>query len=121
MDPIAQPLDKLMTQLGLANADLVNASTEQLTFKMVAKGRKGKRLTPNVQDKILKALLTAKPDLDLRRRDLFRYEPADEAGIGAYEVNTRKRTIKYMGESQKSAIRNIWRVKKKSRNKHRAN
>ncbi len=50
------PLDELMTELGLSNADLVKASTEQLTFKMVQKARKGKPLTPNVQNKILAAL-----------------------------------------------------------------
>jgi hypothetical protein len=70
---IPQPLDEWMTKLGLVNADLVNASTEQLTFKMVQKGRKGRRLTPNVQAKILRALLTVKTDLKLKLRDLFRY------------------------------------------------
>ncbi len=45
-----------MTRLGLSNADLVKASTEQLTFKMIQKARKGKPLTPNVQNKILAAL-----------------------------------------------------------------
>ena len=69
-----QPLDILMTQLGLTNADLVNASTEQLSFKMVSKGRKGRRLTPNIQDKILAALLKVKPQLKLRRRDIFMYD-----------------------------------------------
>ncbi|MDO8730372.1 MAG: hypothetical protein Q7J69_04220 [Candidatus Omnitrophota bacterium] len=50
------PLDELMTERGLSNADLVKASTEQLTFKMVQKARKGKPLTPNVQNKIIAAL-----------------------------------------------------------------
>ncbi len=63
-----------MSQLGISNADIVRASTEQLTFKMVQRGRKGRRLTPNIQDKILKALLTVKPELKLGRRHLFRYE-----------------------------------------------
>lgn len=64
-----------MIQLGVSNADLVNASTEQLTFKMVNKGRKGRRLAPKIQEKILKAFLTLKPESKLRRRDLFLYEP----------------------------------------------
>jgi len=55
------PLDELMTELGLSNADLVKASTEQLTFKMVQKARKGKPLTPNVQNKILAALKVLLP------------------------------------------------------------
>lgn len=79
-DNIPQPLDTIMTQLGISNADLVNASTEQLTFKMVNKGRKGRRLAPKIQEKILKALLTLKPESKLRRRDLFLYEP-DESVV----------------------------------------
>ena len=55
---MAQSLNDLMTERGLSNADLVKASTEQLTFKMVQKARKGKPLTPNVQKKILAALRT---------------------------------------------------------------
>ena len=66
-----QPLDALMTQLGLTNAQLVHASTAQLSFKMVQKARKGRRLSPNMQTKILAALLTIKPDLNLRPQDLF--------------------------------------------------
>ncbi len=50
-----------MTELGLSNADLVKASTEQLTFKMVQKARKGKPLTPNVQNKINGALKVLVP------------------------------------------------------------
>lgn len=68
-----QPLDGLMTRLGLTNADLVRASAEQLTFKMVQKGRKGRRLTPNVQGKILRAFLAVKPELNLKLGDLFKY------------------------------------------------
>ncbi len=75
---LPQPLDLLMTKLGLTNANLVDASTEQLSFKMVQKGRKGKRLTPNIQEKILNALMKLKPDLKIRRRELFHY-PMDES------------------------------------------
>ena len=49
-------LEKIMAELSLKNNDLVKASAEQLTHKMVAKARKGKPLTPNVQMKILNAL-----------------------------------------------------------------
>ena len=120
-----QPLDTLMVQLGLSNADLVKASTEQLSFKMVQKGRKGRRLTINVQEKILKALLAAKPDLKVRRRELFHYEPDEfvvtqisdamaliaakkikypqyvdllvEAGIGRYAVDVAAHRITFYG------------------------
>ena len=66
-----QPLDTLMTRLELTNADLVKASTEQLTFKMVQKGRKGRPLTRNVQNKILRAFQTVKPDAAKKLADLF--------------------------------------------------
>ena len=65
------PLDVLMTRLGLTNAQLVQASTEQLTFKMVQKARKGRALSPNIQAKILAALLTVNPGVNVTRLDLF--------------------------------------------------
>lgn len=68
-----QPLDEVMTRLGVSNADLVEASTEHLTFKMVHKGRKGRRLTLNVQTKILQALHALKPEAGLTLADLFNY------------------------------------------------
>ncbi len=51
-----QPLARIMDANGLVPRDLVTASTEQITHKMVARARKGRRLTPNVQNKILTAL-----------------------------------------------------------------
>ncbi len=54
-----QPLNKIMEELALKNHDLVAASTEGLTHKQVQKGRKGRRLTRNIQDKIVLALSTA--------------------------------------------------------------
>jgi uncharacterized protein YbcV (DUF1398 family) len=92
-----QPLDAIMIEYGLTNADLVKASTEQLTFKMVQKGRRGRRLTSNIQDKILTALMTAKPELKLRRRDLFRYEPNETVveQIRSAIAQVRAKQIKY--------------------------
>ena len=51
-----QPLDAIMEEQGFKNHDLVAASKEGLTHKQVQKGRKGRRLTRNVQDKIIAAL-----------------------------------------------------------------
>jgi len=51
-----QPIAALLTSLNLKSHDLVAASTEQITHKMVARACKGRRLTPNVQRKILNAL-----------------------------------------------------------------
>ena len=51
-----QPLAAILTARQLRAHDLVAASTEQITHKMVARATKGRRLTPNVQGKILRAL-----------------------------------------------------------------
>lgn len=51
-----QPVARLLTAHGLRAQDLVAASDEQLTHKMVARASKGRRLTPNVQGKVLRAL-----------------------------------------------------------------
>lgn len=54
-----QPLSALLAELGLKSNDLVAASTEQITHKMVVRGCKGRLLTKNVQAKLLRALNTA--------------------------------------------------------------
>ena len=68
-----QPLDVLMIRLNLTNADLIKSSTSQLTFKMLQKGRKGKHLTSNAKNKILKALQASKPEEKFVLKDLFHY------------------------------------------------
>jgi len=54
-----QPLDKIMEERGLKNHDLVAVSKDGLTHKQVQKGRKGRRLTRHIQDKIVAALSSA--------------------------------------------------------------
>ncbi len=54
LDP--QALDSILKARGLSNADLVKASTEQLTFKQVQKARTGRPVTANIQGKITRAL-----------------------------------------------------------------
>ena len=67
-----QPLDQILDRLELKNADLVSASTEQLTHKQVQKARKGRRITENIQAKIAKALnRIAEERFEIR--DLFDY------------------------------------------------
>ncbi len=68
-----QPLVDVLNRLGLESADLVAASTEQLSFKMVAKGCKGRRLTPNVKNKILSAIKAVRPEESIKLKDLFNY------------------------------------------------
>ena len=74
MEKGVQPLDELLTRLNLKNSDLVEHSTEQLTHKMVAKGRKGRALTFNAQMKILKALNASHSGNPFTHSELFNYE-----------------------------------------------
>ena len=67
-----QPIAALLAQHGLESHRLVAASAEQLTHKMVAKACKGRRLTPNVQRKVLRALNRA-TGKEYRLEDLFTY------------------------------------------------
>ena len=69
----AQQLDEIMTRLGISNSDIVNASTEQLTHKMVQKGRKGRRLTPHLKQKIANALNACQKEQVFTIRELFNY------------------------------------------------
>ena len=69
-----QPLAALMEEAGLRSADLVAASTEQLTHKMVARACKGRRLTARVMGKVHRAWQRA-ADSDLDQAALFNYKP----------------------------------------------
>ena len=67
-----QPVAGLMTEHGLKPNDLVRNSTEQLTHKMVSRAVKGRRLTPNIQHKIINALNKA-AGKEYEFKDLFNY------------------------------------------------
>ncbi len=67
-----QPLAQVITQRGLKPHDLVSASREQITHKMVSRAVKGRRLTPAVQMKILRAL-NAAAKTDYALKDIFTY------------------------------------------------
>jgi hypothetical protein len=69
-----QPLAQIMLEQGIRAHDLVAASTEQITHKMVSRACKGKRLTPNVQGKIRKALASA-TGREYSIAELFTYGP----------------------------------------------
>lgn len=69
-----QPIDEQMETRGLSSHDLVAASTEQINHKMVARARKGRRLTPNTAKKVLRAF-NAAAETDLQLSDLFNYRP----------------------------------------------
>ncbi len=67
-----QPLTTLMLELNLNPHDLVAASTEQLTHKMVSRGMKGRRLTSNSKGIVQRALNQA-AGRSFRRDELFNY------------------------------------------------
>ena len=54
-----QPIAKIMLEHNLKPHDLVANSAEHLTHKMVSRACKGRWLTPNVQAKLLNALIKA--------------------------------------------------------------
>ncbi len=54
-----QPLDALMSELGVTHDALVKASPDQLTFKQVARARQGRRLTRRMQEKVRDAFQRA--------------------------------------------------------------
>lgn len=68
-----QPIVKIMALHGLKAHDLVAGSAEQITHKMVSRAVKGRRLTPNVQLKILRSLnkVTGKR---YQLKDIFNYK-----------------------------------------------
>lgn len=74
-----QPLDTLLTEAGLDNHDIVNASTEPMTHKAVQRARKGRRLTTHMQRRVVAAFnkaLTTKgtpPEREWTMKDLFTY------------------------------------------------
>jgi len=68
-----QPLDEILKSHGLANTDLVKNSFEQLTHRMVTKGRRGRVLSLNVQMKILRALNRSQKERVYTLSELFDY------------------------------------------------
>ncbi len=67
-----QPIIKLMEKHTLNPHDLVTASTEQITHKMVSRACKGRRLSRNVQLKLVRALNIA-TEQNYTLKDLFTY------------------------------------------------
>lgn len=67
-----QPIALIMKDLDLNPHDLVAASTEHITHKMVSRACKGRRLTPNVQSKIRNAVNKVS-EREYPLSDLFNY------------------------------------------------
>ncbi|MBF0432268.1 MAG: hypothetical protein HQK83_13370 [Fibrobacteria bacterium] len=67
-----QPIVELMATHEVKAKDLVEHSTEQLTFKMLSKACKGRFLTDKAKGKVLRALKTATGESFLMG-ELFNY------------------------------------------------
>ena len=67
-----QPIAGIMAERGLKADDLVAASREQLTHKMVSRACKGRWLTENTRSKVLNAL-NAAAGRTYTMEDLFNY------------------------------------------------
>ncbi len=67
-----QPISEIMEKHRLKPNDLVQASSMQLTHKMVSRACKGRRLTANVKFKVLNAL-NKSIKASYSQADLFNY------------------------------------------------
>ncbi len=67
-----QPIAAILAKHNLKPHDLVAASTQQLTHKMVSRACKGRWLTLNTQTKVLNAL-NAATGKNYSLKDLFNY------------------------------------------------
>ena len=67
-----QPIKQIMLEYDLKPHDLVAASTEQITHRMITRAAKGRRLTSHIQIKVLNALNKATGKTYVLK-DLFNY------------------------------------------------
>ncbi len=69
-----QPLDAIMTSKEIRNHDLVAAMPPGfINHKQVQKARKGRRLTPNMQETVLEALNAYSAPESYAHEDVFNY------------------------------------------------
>jgi hypothetical protein len=67
-----QPIAELMAKHNIKPHDLVAASTEQITHKMVSRACKGRKLSRRVQFKLVHAINTA-AEQNFTLKDCFTY------------------------------------------------
>ena len=67
-----QPITLILSELNLGSKELVSASTDSITFKIINRACKGRRLTPRIQTKICNALNNC-CDKEFSIKDLFNY------------------------------------------------
>ena len=69
-----QPLDAIMTEKDIKNHDLVEVAPPGfITHKQIQKGRKGRRLSMHMQDKVLDALNAFVAPESYEFKELFNY------------------------------------------------
>lgn len=68
-----QPIADVMDEQGITVRDVVAASTEQITFKMVQRARKGRRLSAHVMAKVQRAM-SAAAGQRYSMQELFNYD-----------------------------------------------
>jgi hypothetical protein len=74
MDVGVQPLDAIMKEGNIRNHDLVAAMPPGfINHKQVQKARRGRRLTPHMQDKVLKALNACCAPASYLHEEVFNY------------------------------------------------
>ena len=67
-----QPIVSILESEGLSSKDLVESSSGAINFKMVKRACGGRRLSPNVRLKVLKAL-NAASSKEFKMVELFNY------------------------------------------------
>ena len=68
----SQPVEDILAEHNLTHHDIVAASTEQITHKMVTRACKGRKLSRRVQLKIVHAV-NAASEQEYKLKDLFTY------------------------------------------------
>lgn len=70
-----QPIEQRMEAWGITNQDLVNASTEQLTYKQVQRAKSGRKLTLKMMFKLARSFNVAIWNkLSKTQKEQFSYE-----------------------------------------------
>ncbi len=67
-----QPIAAIMSELNITTGDVVGASQDNITYKMLSRACKGRRLTVHVQEKVRKAV-SAAASKDFAMNELFTY------------------------------------------------
>ncbi len=73
MEAGPQPIEQLLEKHNSSVTDIIKASDEHLTHKVIRKACRGRRLTKRMQNKIVRAL-NHYANTEYRRDELFNYD-----------------------------------------------